>query len=250
MAIRVYLAGSIALESEERLIRAIDLGTRQSRLLFAYLVCADRRPVPKGELTEVLWGETLPSSWDVSLAALASKLRALLAGVGVRDAIDGALGAYRLLLPQDAWVDVLAAGAEIYRAEGALLRGAPEEAEPHALVAATITRREFLPDEAGAWVEGMRAQLGEQRGRALEILAETLIHAGDTARAVRAAADVLDSDPLRETGYQLLMRAHAASGNRADALRVYERCRRELRDELGIDPSPATERVYLAILRT
>lgn len=250
MAIRVYLAGTIALESEDRVIRAVDLGTRQSRLLFAYLVCADARPVPKGELADILWGDVPPASWEMSLAALASKLRALLAGAGVRDAIDGALGAYRLVLPADAWVDVLAAGAEIYRAEGALLRAAPDEAEPHALIAATIARREFLPDEEGPWVERMRARLAEQRGRALEILAETLIHTGDTARAVRAASDVLAADPLRETGYQLLMRAHAAAGNRADALRVYERCRRALRDELGIDPSPATERVYLEILRT
>ena len=45
------------------------------------------------------------------------------------------------------------------------------------------------------------------------------------------------------------MRAHALAGNRAEALRVYARCRQILSEELGVDPSPPTESVYLEILR-
>ena len=42
--------------------------------------------------------------------------------------------------------------------------------------------------------------------------------------------------PFRERGYRLLMEAHAAAGNRAEALQVYEQCRRLLADELGAYP--------------
>jgi DNA-binding SARP family transcriptional activator len=42
-------------------------------------------------------------------------------------------------------------------------------------------------------------------------------------------------EPFRETAYQLLMKTHAAAGDRAEALRVYARCREVLRDELGVD---------------
>ena len=44
------------------------------------------------------------------------------------------------------------------------------------------------------------------------------------------------------------MAAHAAAGNRAEALRVYERCRRLLAEELGAYPSPETESVYRQLL--
>ena len=44
------------------------------------------------------------------------------------------------------------------------------------------------------------------------------------------------------------MEAHAAAGNRAEALRVYERCRRLLADELGAYPSPETESIYRQLL--
>lgn len=250
MTLRVYLAGRVAVEAEQIVIRDGPFGGHQSRLLFAYLVCADGRPVRKDELAELLWPERPPPSWEVSLAALVSKLRAVLSGALPRDAIDGALGSYVLRLPADSWVDILAVGANVYQAEGALLRGDIRAAAPHALIASAITRRVFLPEDAGAWVERMRANLAAQRLRALEILGESLLADGDHARAESAATDVLDLDPYRETGYQLLMRSCAAAGNRAEALRVYERCRRLLRDELGVDPSPATEATYLKILRS
>jgi SARP family transcriptional regulator, regulator of embCAB operon len=67
---------------------------------------------------------------------------------------------------------------------------------------------------------------------------------------VKHAKEAVAIEPFRETSYQLLMRAHAAVGNRAEALRVYERCRSLLSEELGVSPSPQTEAVYLEILRS
>ena len=55
-------------------------------------------------------------------------------------------------------------------------------------------------------------------------------------------------EPFRETGYRRLMEAHVAAGNRAEALRVYERCRRLLAEELGAYPSPETESIYRGLL--
>ena len=46
------------------------------------------------------------------------------------------------------------------------------------------------------------------------------------------------------------MRAHAAAGNRAEALRVYADCRKLFRDELGAEPSGETSAVFLTILRS
>jgi DNA-binding SARP family transcriptional activator len=57
-------------------------------------------------------------------------------------------------------------------------------------------------------------------------------------------------EPYRETAYLLLMRAKAAAGNRAEALRTYERCRLLLSEDLGVSPSNQVENEYLAILRS
>jgi branched-chain amino acid transport system substrate-binding protein len=44
------------------------------------------------------------------------------------------------------------------------------------------------------------------------------------------------------------MEAQSAAGNDAEALRVYERCRRLLAEELGTYPSPETEAIYRELL--
>ncbi len=46
------------------------------------------------------------------------------------------------------------------------------------------------------------------------------------------------------------MRCAAAAGDRAGALRAYERLRTVLGEQLGADPAPETEAVYLEILRS
>src|SRR5438445_9406484 len=76
--VRVYLAGLVALESDGVVIDDARFPGRQGRLLFAYLVAAQGRPVPRDELAEALWGDTPPPTWDKALTILVSKLRGLL----------------------------------------------------------------------------------------------------------------------------------------------------------------------------
>lgn len=73
--------------------------------------------------------------------------------------------------------------------------------------------------------------------------------AGQPALAIEYTTEVLTLEPYRETAYQQLMRLHAGMGNRAEALRAFERCRQLLREDLGASPSPQTEAVFLEILR-
>jgi len=45
------------------------------------------------------------------------------------------------------------------------------------------------------------------------------------------------------------MRANAKAGNTAEAVREYQRLREALSSELGLDPSPDTEALFLSLLR-
>ena len=67
---------------------------------------------------------------------------------------------------------------------------------------------------------------------------------------IQHAWEVAQAEPFDELACQALMKAHAAAGNRAEALRVYARCRKLFRDELGAEPSEQTASVFLSILRT
>jgi DNA-binding SARP family transcriptional activator len=56
--------------------------------------------------------------------------------------------------------------------------------------------------------------------------------------------------PYRETGHRILIEALERRGNVAEALRAYERLRVQLRDELGIVPSPDVQATYRRLLRS
>jgi YVTN family beta-propeller protein len=220
--------------------------------VFAYLAAQQGRAVPRDELAEVLWGDELPATWEKALRVLMTKLRALLEECGLDGsaALTSAFGCYKLTLPAGAWIDVDAAAEAVEGAETALAAGDLEEARSQATTAAALARRSFLPGEDASWVEQRRRDLREVRVRALECLRDAAIAAGELEEAARHAEEVTELEPFRESGYRRLMEAHAAAGNPAEALRVYDRCRRFLADELGAYPSPETEAAYVEILRT
>jgi YVTN family beta-propeller protein len=250
LQLKVFLAGRVAVEADGVVIEEQGFPGRQGRLLFAYLVAEQGRPVPRAELAEVLWGDTPPATWEKALTVLVSKLRSLLAESGLdrATALTSAFGCYRLSLPQSAWVDVIAAADAVHEAEAALAEGELEQAKALAMEAASLARPPFLPGEDSAWVDEKRRELTAIVRRALSCLAEASLRSGDEAAAAKWAEETIALDPYRETGYRRLMEAYAAGGDRAEALRVYERCRRLLAEELGAYPSPETDSLYRELL--
>ena len=248
--LKVFLAGRVAVEAEGVRLEEERFPGRQGRLLFAYLVTEQGRAVPRDELAEALWGERPPASWDKALTVLASKLRGLLAKQGVdgTGALTAAFGCYRLVLPEGSWVDVHVAKSEAKEAEEALATGDLERARAAAGSAESLVRPPFLPGDEGAWVEEQRRELADLRERALDVLTDACLRSGATREAAKWAEELVALSPFRETGYRRLMEARVAAGDQAEALRVYERCRRLLADELGAYPSPETESIYRALL--
>ena len=248
--LKVFLAGRVVVETDGVVIDERRFPGRQGRLLFAYLVAEEGRAVPRGELAEALWGEEPPSTWDKALSVLVSKLRVLLGenGIDGASALTGAFGCYRLELPEGTWVDVLAAASGAHAAEEALAAGELERAKAAAALAESLVRQPFLPGDDGTWVEEKRRELAEVRDRALTVLADASLRSGHAREAAQWAEQAITLEPFRESGYRRLIGAHIAAGDRAEALRVYDRCRRLLAEELGAYPSPETESIYRALL--
>src|SRR5262249_23473708 len=152
--------------------------------------------------------------------------------------LTSAYGCYTLTLPADTWIDVEEATAATGRAEAAFTAGDLEEARTEAATAAALSRPSFLPGEDGPGGEGQRRDLRDLLVRALECLRDASLAAGRYGDALRSADEITELEPFRESSYRALMQAHAAAGNPAEALRVYERCRVFLAEELGAYPSP------------
>ncbi len=72
---------------------------------------------------------------------------------------------------------------------------------------------------------------------------------GEHRTAVDVSSLALAADPLDEPACRALMRAHQGRGADSAALAAFEQLRAALARELGTDPSPATQEVFLALLR-
>lgn len=96
-----------------------------------------------------------------------------------------------------------------------------------------------------------RPRLHELRDTAIEHLAERLLEQGspvEIAEAVVLAADLASREPLRERAHELLMTGLYRQGRQGEALSVFDRLRRGLRDELGLDPRPQTQALHARML--
>jgi pentatricopeptide repeat protein len=241
----IQLCGPTVIELDGERVDGL-LPGRQGRLLFAYLVLNRHRSAGRDELVEALWPRQLPAATETALSALVSKLRRLLGS----SVIDGR-SSLRLRLGADARVDVEVAHQAVHRAESQVSLGEWKRAWGPALVALFIAERDFLPGEEAPWIDEQRLHLADVRLRALEAYAAAAFGTGGTElpAAVRAGRQLVRLVPLRETGYQVLMRSLACQGNVAEALRVYSDLCNVLREELGVSPCAVSQAVYEQLLR-
>ena len=242
---RVQLCGRLSVEIGGAQL-AERLRGRQVRLLLAYLLLNRSRHVGREELIGALWTDNSPASEDAALRTLLSRLRSALgsAALSGRDELI-------LSLPEPVWVDFEAATAELQRAGQALERGDARAAWALAQVPLNIASRGLLPGSDARWLEPPRRELADTRLRALEVVGWAGLRLGGSqlGSVERAARGLIEAEPYRESGYVLLMAALAARGNVAEGLRVFERLRTLLRDELGTAPSPEAIEAHARLLR-
>jgi DNA-binding SARP family transcriptional activator len=248
-AVCVYLCGGLAVRDGARLLGPTNFAGPQMELVFAVLALNHLRPVASLELADAVWGERVSTAWRGTLRALVSRVRTCLAPLP-RIEILGGESWYQLVLPRGSFVDCIRAGQEIHEAEGLLGLGSSawDEALGHASVAAMIATRPVLPEVTHPWVDSLAARMQVIHLRALEALVQLWTLHGRYAQAIVDADKLLEIDPLRESGYAGLMQAHLRSGNPNMGLRVYERCRQTLQQELGASPGPVVEQVYQQLL--
>ncbi|MFB6550724.1 AAA family ATPase [Streptomyces sp. NPDC056405] len=226
------------------------LQSAQARVAFARLVLAGVKGVTRDELADVIWPGELPPTWASALRTLVSRLRAFVAPLQPEPANPLAKqgGRYVLALGAGVRVDVEEAIRSVAAAQEALNAGDVATADRLASRAVDRLRFPFLSEHEGDWAAGWRERLSEHLVTALEVAGRAALSSGDYGRAALLAEEVTGRAPERESAHRCLMAVREAMGNRGEALRVYQRLRRYLAEELGVDPSPETEAAYLALL--
>jgi DNA-binding SARP family transcriptional activator len=104
--------------------------------------------------------------------------------------------------------------------------------------------------EFADWLRAARQRLQSQRREQVAGVASGLEQQGRLAEAIACAERLLALEPLQEHAHRRLMRLHYLRGDRAAALLAFDRCERQLKDEVGATPSKETLELLAQIERS
>jgi TolB-like protein/DNA-binding SARP family transcriptional activator len=218
----------------------VDLPNKKLAGLLAYLACTAPTPQHREKLATLLWGSHFETQARQNLRQALFRLRRVL-GQDVlhsdEEEVSLALGSIECdvarleTLMREGSRDSLAAAAVLYK--GPLL--------------ADLTVTEASWDE---WVAGERRRL---EGLALDTmvkLGELELKSGAPDLALAAASKAIAISNLREDAHRVEIRALAAAGRRADALKHYEDLAKQLKAELDVEPDALTKALALELRKS
>jgi DNA-binding SARP family transcriptional activator len=199
---------------------------RSGERMVAYLALEDRS-LARDHIAGVLWPDTSQSRAAASLRRALSVVRHYAPGL-----MHG--HAHRLALVSGTSVDVR---AQRYLIE-AITSGGRTAVTADEL---RLLRGDLLPDWDEPWLVASRQELRQLRMISLEAVAAAHLGASRPASALVVALCVACEEPLRESAHRLVIQAHLAQDNLAEASRHYDRYRSQLWAELQLRPGVGLE---------
>ena len=217
----------------------VPLGGSKQRALLAFLLLHANRVVPRDRLIDELWDATPPETARTALQVHVSQLRKALG----RDAIVTRAPGYVIEVdPQQ--LDHVRFEQLVASVDGS----DPSQTAQTLREALALWRGQPLADLGDSLARPERAQLEEERLLALERRIDADLELGLHAQLVPELEGLVREHPLRERFRGQLMLALYRCGRQAEALDEYQRGRRLLSDELGLDPGDRLKQLELAIL--
>lgn len=247
--LHVTLAGAVSFRRGNRVVVDRAFRGRQVRLVTAVVVLERPGPISVDVLADALWQTGVPDNWRVGVRGLVGRVRRHLVEVGLDGSvIRGEAGRYHVELP-DVVVDLEQAETRLAAARERTAVGDHEQARMLAGRARAVLSRPVMAGIDSSWLDVVRRRVTQQHHASLVLLGTSRGRVGQHAEARAVLEEALSLDPVREDAWRALMRVEANAGNAPSALRVYERCRRLLVNELGVDPSAKTQQLHATILR-
>jgi len=210
--------------------------TRSVRELF-FLFLHTPMPLTKEQIGELLWPESPPDKLKLRFK---NELYRLRRAVGQNCILfDGST--YRFNRSLEYEYDVEIFENTLQRALAA--RDGEEKLRLYQEAVAAV-RGPYLEEVDTTWALADRERHRQAYQDALLALTRLLLERKETGEALKVCQYALAVNKGLEEGYRLMMRIHAARGDRMAVTHQYQACHAALEEELGITPSVETEALY------
>lgn len=240
--LRAHLLGVTRLAVGDRVVPSGAWARRSARSVLLLLLAAPGHRMVRDQVLEALWPDVSPQA---ALTGLYTALRALRVTLepGLEKGrasryVEVRGGTLALADLDGTYVDTDAFREAIARAE---LTDGSDRADA-LRQAIGVYAGDYLVDEPYAdWAVPIRERLRRDWRRAVLDLAEIETTAQRPLAGVAPLERVIEANPTDEPAHRAIMRALAEGGRGPDALSVFARLTRVMRDELDAEPSEETE---------
>ncbi|GAA0597684.1 BTAD domain-containing putative transcriptional regulator [Streptomyces crystallinus] len=221
-------------------------GPRQAKMLAALLIDANST-VTMERLVAVMWDGSPPATAVRQVQDAVSGLRRNLVACGAPDSvISTRRGGYEIHLARHQ-LDLLEFDHERHLAERDR-QAAPPETAAALRRALACWRGNALADLSSRVLEIDAARLNEKRAATHKQCLALELDLGRHREVVDELTTLLREHPYDEYVAEHLIVALYRCRRQGEALQVYERLRRTLADELGVDPTPPLQALHQRIL--
>jgi ATP/maltotriose-dependent transcriptional regulator MalT len=247
--LRVQTLGAFVVWRGAEVVAPHEWRRDKARQLFQLLLTRRKRLLERDQIVELLWpgldAETAERDFKVALSTLYRVLEPALPARAPSAYVlrEGTL--YGLRPGADLLLDVVQFEQAV--GEGDRLARQKDEAFIERYQSSlALYGGDFLQDYPyDEWCSEERERLLGLWLHAADRLAGALAERRRWQETVDVCQAILQRDECWEQAYRLLMLAHARLGNRAQALRTYQRCVERLREELDVPPSAATVGLFI-----
>ena len=247
--LRIYTFGRFGVVAGERGLAVETWQRKQAVTLLKFLSHNPGRVVHRERLIELLWPDSEEEQGRKRLKVTVYFLRRKLREAGLGDDVVKTVGPGYLLREDRVWIDRLEFENLARRGEELATQGDEDGAKRSLEAAQRLYRGDYLEEDLYAdWCAEERENLCEIYFDLMTNLAERQAVRGNFASAAQACRTVLVREPCREVMHRTLMRYLMQSGRPDQALTQYAQCCRVLADELGVNPSSETEKLYRSIV--
>lgn len=225
--------------------RMVDVVTaRKLRLMLAVLLSRAGTPVSVDLLVAALWGDDPPISARRTIHVYVHRLRRTLGA----DRVVAEAAGYALLAGDE--FDAATFRALAAAGNESLLAGNVQQAARELRMALDLWRGPVLPEFDDCEIVAEEARrLEQQRLSVYEQWAQAELDMGGHADIATELTDLVQAHPYRESLRASLMLALYRTGRQAEALELFRETRALMDEQLGVEPSPALQRLHAAMLR-
>ncbi|HUL37605.1 MAG TPA: BTAD domain-containing putative transcriptional regulator [Thermodesulfobacteriota bacterium] len=242
--VKIFTLGRFGIFHDEKPLGFSRKVPQKTLAMLKVMIALGGKEVKEEQLSDILWPEADGDEAHYSFKTTQQRLRQL---IGHENAIRYKEG--RLTLDdRHCWVDVWAFEWLLEQAEAEKKRGSAEKAVHWIEKAIGLYKGPFLADEIEqSWMISARERWRSRFIRNLIWLGHHWQGRGEWEKAIESYQRGLEIDEVAEDLYQQLMICYRELGQRAEALSIYQRCRKTLSTILGIDASPQTEVIYKSL---